>query len=451
MLSAEHDRTFAFAYLTILCLALTTNIETSAERAFATENELIPVDFPVFYLGGKVALQHGTPPLYCPPSDPHRGYSVLYQDRNDNSPWAQTFRANLFPQILRFTNPPLCALVMAPLAMLPWRWAYLTWEILTILLTAITIYLALKVVPFGPQLKTFCLAFAAVCFFYPFRNTLVCGQVNAPILFLWTAGVYLLKGRRPIPSALCFALGTALKVAPIIAVPLLVVRRQWRWLAAYVSGVVGFTAISVWQLGWQTNLTWLAAIYPSISSGVGNIVNRSFAGFIDALRGPRYFASFTDAIQWPVPPGLALLERICSVLICLGFVFWCWRTRKDAKGLVHELILLPLVYLVAAPFSWPHHFVLAILPLTYLWAKVREATSAERWVLCLSTLVLGTELPMYVAAFSPLAASSLIVVAIALWPAATCGIIWVGMRLYVGSQSLEPRAPMLPPQPAAAI
>jgi hypothetical protein len=47
----------------ILGLALTSNIESSAERAFTTENEIIPVDFPVFYLGGKVALQRGaTPP-----------------------------------------------------------------------------------------------------------------------------------------------------------------------------------------------------------------------------------------------------------------------------------------------------------------------------------------------------------------------------------------------------
>ena len=105
---------------------------------------------------------------------------------------------------------------------------------------------------------------------------------------------------------------------------------------------------------------------------------------------------------------------------------------------------MPLVYLLAAPFSWPHHFVLAVLPLTYLWAKAREATSAELVALYLSTLVLGTELPMYVAAYSPWASPYLIIVAIALWPAATCAIIWVGMRMYLRSQVFDP-------QPAAAV
>ena len=137
-----------------------------------------------------------------------------------------------------------------------------------------------------------------------------------------------------------------------------------------------------------------------------------------------------------------MFEKACSLAIGLGFIFWCWRKRKDAKGLIDELILLPLVYLLAAPFSWAHHFVLAVLPLTYLWAKAREATSAELVALYLSTLVLGTELPMYVAAYSPGGSPHLIIVAIALWPAATCAIIWVGMRMYV-------RSPVFDPQPVA--
>jgi hypothetical protein len=168
---------------------------------------------------------------------------------------------------------------------------------------------------------------------------------------------------------------------------------------------------------------------------VGNIVNRSFAGLVDALCGPRYFASLATAIQWPVPHGLALFEKACSVVIVLGFIFWCWRRRNDAKGLMDELILLPLVYLLAAPFSWPHHFLLAVLPLTYFWAKAREATLAELLALYIGTLALGTELPMYLAAFSPVANSYLIIAAIALWPLATCAIIWVGMRMYLRSQT----------------
>jgi alpha-1,2-mannosyltransferase len=429
--------------MTILGLALLANIENSADRAFATENELIPVDFPVFYMGGKVAWQRGAAPLYYPPNDRRQGYTLLYAFADDATPWAQMARADGFPKIRQFTNPPFSAVLMAPLALMPWQWAFLIWQIITIILTAATIFLALKLLPFPPGLETFALLFAAVCFFYPFSNNLVCGQVNISILFIWTLGVYLLKRQRPMASALCFALGTVLKVSPVVVVPFLALRRQWRWLAAYMVGVVAFTGISVWQLGWQTHLTWLTAIYPSISSGVGNTYNRSLAGLLDALCGPGYAVPPSLHSEWPIPPGLSLVEKACSLAIVLSFLLWCWRKRRDAKCLVDELILLPLVYLLAAPFSWVYHFVFALLPLAYLWAKAREATSAELAALSLGTLALGTELPMDIAVYSPWAGTHLINVAIALWPLATGAIIWVGVRLYIRSQVLDP-------QPAAA-
>jgi hypothetical protein len=439
VISKKPDLWRTLAFLTILGLALLANFQSLAERAFRTEDDLIPVDFPVFYLGGKVALQRGATPLYYPPPNRSKGYTLLYENAGDATPWAQMARANGFPQILQFTNPPFSAVVMAPLAKLPWQWAYVIWQSLIIILAAGATFLALKLVPSASGLETFTLMFIAVCFFFPIADNLVFGQVNVTILFLWTLGVYLLSRQKPVASGFCFALGTAIKIFPVAAVPLLAIRRQWRWLAAYVAGVLALTGISTWWLGWQTNLIWLTKIYPSISSGLGNNINRSLAGLIDVLCGPKYFATAYTATEWPVPHGLNLFEKVCGMAIGLGFIFWCWRKRKDAKGLVDELILLPLIYLLAAPFSWPHHFVLALLPLTYLWAKAREATTSELVALFLSTLTLGTELPMYLAAYSPWAGPHLIILATALWPAATCAIIWVGIRMYSRSQAFDPQ------------
>ena len=155
----------------------------------------------------------------------------------------------------------------------------------------------------------FALIFAAVCFFFPFRNTLSLAKLNVSILFLWTLGVYLLKRQRPMASALCFALGTVLKVSPVVAVPLLALRRQWRWLAAYVAGVVAFTGISIWRLGWQTNLTWLTAIYPSISSGWEISPTAPSPALSMRCAAPRISTTLTTATEWPVPPGLSSVRE----------------------------------------------------------------------------------------------------------------------------------------------
>ena len=223
-----------------------------------------------------------------------------------------------------------------------------------------------------------------------------------------------------------------------MAVPFLALRRQWRWLIAYVFGLISFTAVSVWRLGWQTHLIWLTSIFPSISSGLGNIYNRSLAGLLDALSAPGYSAPPGPHSEWVVPPELSHFEKALSLAMVLAFLIWCWRKRKDAGGLIDELVLLPLVYLLAAPFSWVYHFVFAILPLTYLWAKARGATLAEIVALHLATLALGTELPMDVGVYSPWAGTHLIVAALALWPLATGAILWVGMRMYLRSRALTP-------------
>ena len=51
---------------------------------------------------------------------------------------------------------------------------------------------------------------------------------------------------------------------------------------------------------------------------------------------------------------------------------------------------------------------------------------------------------MYLAAYSPWASPHLIIVAIALWPAATGAIIWVGMRMYLRSQVYDLQPDELP-------
>jgi hypothetical protein len=426
-----------FACLTILGLAFTSNIESASERAFLQEDDLVPVDFPVFYLGGKVALQRVATPLYYPPADRSQGYTLLYKYADDSTTWAQMGRRENLGKVMLFTNPPFSALLMAPFALLDWHSAYILWQVLILAFVAASIYFTLRLFALGPPLEVGAVVFVAACCFYPLRCNIVYGQVNATVLFLWTLGVYLLSRERAIGSALCFALGTVLKIFPIVAVPLLVLRRQWRWLAAYFAGVAGFTGISIGELGWGTNLTWLTKIYPAISSGVGNYINRSLAGLIDVICGPKYFASLNDATEWPIPYGLSIFEKVCSLAIGLAFLYWCWRKRRDAKGLVNELILLPLVYLLTAPFSWPHHYVLAILPLTYFWVKARASTIAELAALYLCTLALGTELPTYIGAYTSLGSPAFIVAAIAIWPAATCVLIWLGMRMYTRSLPLS--------------
>jgi hypothetical protein len=267
---------------------------------------------------------------------------------------------------------------------------------------------------------------AAFCFF-PLKNELSNGQIDAVILILWTLGVYLLQGQRPLASGFCFALGTVIKVCPAIAVPFLVMRRQWTWLASYVASVIILTAASVWRLGWESHATWLQAVLPMLSCGIAISGNRSLPGFVAALCNPRSLLGVSQGL----PGGLCLFNKGLGTVILFGFLFWCWNKNRGTRALVRELTLLPLVYLLAAPISWRMHFVLAALPLAYLWTISRQAArNAELLTLSLSTVILGINIPDYVAVAVRETSSFFAVAAVGLWPVATAALIWTGMRIY---------------------
>jgi hypothetical protein len=277
-----------------------------------------------------------------------------------------------------------------------------------------------------PSMLVMTIGVAVVFLFLPFKRSLDFGNIDVFLLFLCVLGVLLLRRGRVLPSAFCFALGTAIKVSPVYAVPLLAMRRQWRWLASYGIVSTVLLAVSVWRVGWTNHVVWAGQVAPALSCGIKSFWNRSLASFIFGLGEPQRLLT-----ALPGPPGLCLFNKALSVGCYSAFLTWYWKQRRDSKGLMFEIVLLPLVVLLVSPLSWTYHYVLAVLPLTYLWSRSREqAVAVSKLDLILltgSTLTLGSALPDYVArALGP--SGELLVMGA--WVAATVTLVWVGMRMY---------------------
>lgn len=411
--------------LTALALILTSPIDDAVHEWFALRHGFGP-DFPVYYTGGKLARQKGDQNLYSAFS---RGGTSPWGSAPPGTTWDQVTRSEGFAGMPPFITPPFSALIMEPLTLLPWQDAFLVWQLLTALITVVAVYLVFRVISVEAfDLPTFGIVIAAALSFHPYKATVHMGQQSSVILLAWALGLYMFARHRPLASALCFAIGTVIKISPAIAVPLFAMRRQWRWLAAYVFCVVVLTGFSVWHLGWQNHEMWLQRVYPALACGVENFHNRSLPGFVMALWAPRQLMGPPCLI----PKALCRFNEVLTAAVYVGFLVWCWKKNKGSRGLVNELALLPLVYLLVSPFSWGHHFVLAVLPLTYLWLRSREsrvaATRIEIVFLALGTLVFGISLPDDAAI--ALHMSFLGVVVIGLWATATMGLTWVGMSTY---------------------
>lgn len=419
--SKTYQEWATFSCLVVLLLIVAAQLQRELQR-FQNERQVsaMPEDFPVYYLAGVIARQAGGEQLYYPPPQGvalHRG-RFLFELVDPASNWTAMAEKVGFGNTMRFATPPLSALAMAPLTLLPPRTALLVWRGLSLVLLLLSVFLTAALWKPELRLPAFVIGSAAALSFFPAIETLQQGQLGIVLLFLWTAGIYLLQHNRPISSGCCFAVATLLKVTPAAVVPLFIIRRQWKWVFGYAASSCVMLALTIARLGWQNHWIYVTQLLPSMAASAAFFANRSLASItlnLSAGKVPLRLAEIPEM----VPSGLLWLNTIVSAAVYFGVLFVFWRKNKMAGNIVYELITLNFVILLVSPAAWRHHYVVALISLLFLWLKWPE--SAKRWArlellsLVAATLVLGTVFPEYLLSHLR---HSLQVFAVALWPGA---------------------------------
>jgi hypothetical protein len=388
----------------------------------------VPYDFSAYYLAGKLARE-GQLLYYFPSITPPKSFLRLQVD--GTTPYGRASDSKGLanpPVLLPYVTPPFVALLMEPFSSVPWEVAYSEWRIINALACFTAVFFAMKIAAVEKRFHFagFAIGVGVFSAFFPFKAEIGLGQIDGVILLTWTLGTWQFLKHRPVASSLCYAIGTAIKVSPILVVPLMLMRRQWRWLAYYMLWGLVILGLSIWSVGWQNHVLWLTKVSPLLSCGAEHFANRSLAGFVMGICYPRQLVGLPV-----VPPGICPFNKGLCALCYLGFLCWYWTKRKGADGLTHELLFMTPVCLFVSPVSWPQHYVLAALPLIYLWVKTLgkrvAATKFEIGLLSAVTLVLGIPLPEY---FGPELGSFFMLAVMGCWVAATLGLIWLGMRMY---------------------
>jgi hypothetical protein len=91
-----------------------------------------------------------------------------------------------------------------------------------------------------------------------------------------------------------------------------------------------------------------------------------------------------------------------------------------------------LIYLLVSPLAWDAHYILALIPLVYLWMKSQDtrigASPGKIAILAGSTLLFGVTAPSHLA--GGLNSFVVFLFLLSLWIVADLALIWVGMSLY---------------------
>src|SRR5438132_10861273 len=110
--------------------------------------------------------------------------------------------------------------------------AFMFWRILTDCALFLAMWICLNLCrAFSPATLLICTL--AGFAFQPFTLTQEKGQFGALLLLTWSAGVLFANKKQDVLSALMLALATIAKLTPVLAIGVFLIRRRWKWLAAY--------------------------------------------------------------------------------------------------------------------------------------------------------------------------------------------------------------------------
>src|SRR5437867_12218934 len=194
-----------------------------------------------------------------------------------------TLAPHPLPRVLPYNYPPFFALLLVPLAWLPFPLAYATATVLNLLCLALTLRLLIRRLALGSD-QTFWLLLLAFCA-VPVYVTLFHGQTSFLALLLLTLYVLDLQEGREVRTGVWA--GLLLFKPQLLLLPLLILawRRCWWGLLAAVAVLATLTLLSLVLVGVE-GLRQHVLLMPQMASAAGTLGVHPWA--MHNLRAPAY-------------------------------------------------------------------------------------------------------------------------------------------------------------------
>ena len=248
-----------------------------------------------------------------------------------------------------YIYPPVFALLLTPLGLVPPAIAGGIWLVLNQAALAASVWIVLRWL--RPPAWGMAAVIAATATFYPLWIDVAQGQANLLVLFLVTAGIAgIIRGDARWGASI--GLAAALKLTPALLLVWLLVDRRFRAAGWTIAGFAALTALgAVARFG--DSVTFFGRVIPALAHGTAFYANQSLSGLIARVATVN---SYTD--PWVVVPVASLLT---IALVAALAAAWVMRTTD---GLTRAAAFLPLLPL-ASSVTWPHHLVI-LLPVIWL-------------------------------------------------------------------------------------
>jgi len=212
-------------------------------------------------------------------------------------------------------------------------------------------------------------------FFYPLLMGVRFGQMQTVLTFLFTLAVLLWMLDRKAAAGVCLALACAVK--PPLGLFLLwgLLRREWRFVAAFLSATVVIQALAVALFGWQNEIGYLAVLSYIGRRGECIGENQSVNGWLQRMFDN---GEGGTGLYPPYNAMIYLWTAVSSaVLVVAGLVVPVWRRWKDPLA---DFVLFGLLSTIASPIVWTHHYgVFYVASVYFLAVGLRQTGHISAW------------------------------------------------------------------------
>lgn len=274
--------------------------------------------------------------------------------------------------IRMYVYPPLLADLFVPLTYLSARGAavfWLVWNVGALLLSGFLMLQILRV----PWNSVAGIAMLVGIFgLSATAQTIVWGQITVLLLLLWVAGFSAFQQNLMAASALAFALGTSLKLTPVIVVVPMLLWRQWRWLSWFAVWMTAIMGAMLLINGPDTVADFYRHVAPAMSAGVPHMQNHTLLALVQRLYLTFHGDMLLDGppfVHSAVPSGVSLLGKALSAMVILAALIAVLRRGQslNMQGKLRVLAAFAALSLLASPVSWVHAYVLLLPALAFLW------------------------------------------------------------------------------------
>jgi alpha-1,2-mannosyltransferase len=284
---------------------------------------------------------------------------------------------------LKFTYPPIAAVLLSPFSLMPMAVAGTVLALVTIALLAVVVRVVLRSLA-GPRAGSWwALAWLLppALFLEPVRNTLTYGQVNVVLMALVTLDCLLDTPRWP--RGALVGLAAAVKLTPAAFVLFFVLRRDYR---AAVTAAVSFLAITGagFLLAWHDSVRYWTGIVFEIGriGRPGYAADQSLQAVLArAGLDPRTSAGMA---VWLVLSVAVLVAAYQGMRHALAASERCWALTLNAFAI-----------LLISPISWSHHWVWCVPAVLTLAALSRRYRARLPLVLTVSAVLVFAAAPQW--------------------------------------------------------